>query len=322
MRAMILAAGRGVRMRPLSDLCPKPALPVRGLPLIAYNLALLHRHGVDEVVVNLHHLGEQVREAALRHAPPGTRLHFSEERELLDTGGGIARVADFLRGSDPSLVLAGDMLLDVPLDRLVERHRSRGDSVTLLLRRDERAATFGTIGLDGEGAVRRIAGRFDLGGETQRGVYVSVTAVAARALDTLPQRERFGHLDDWLAPLLRLGARDVRGELGLAPLVWQPVGTPEEYLEANLRPTPLSQLDADAQAALQGTRLSTDLVVGRGARLGEGVRLERAVVWEEERVPAGFRGSDGVFAHGHFHPCGPRGRREHPAAPGPSERSG
>jgi NDP-sugar pyrophosphorylase family protein len=308
MRGMIVAAGLGTRLRPLSELRPKPALPVRGIPLIAYQLALLARHGVREVVINAHHLPELLMEAARRHCPPGMGLHFSVEPELLDTGGAIRRVSDFLRASDPCLILGGDMLLDADLSGLLKRHRQRGDAVTMLLRRDPRADRFGTVGVDAEGRVRRIGRRFDLGGETRSGVYVWANVVAARALDDLPDRQVFSHFDDWLAPSLAAGARDVRGEvMDVTDCTWEPVGTPAEYLAANLRPPPLSYLDADAEARRGGTRLEPGLVIGAGATLGAGARLERAVVWDGERVPPGLRASDGVFAGGAFHPCGATG---------------
>ena len=302
MRAMILAAGLGTRMRPLSDLRPKPILPVRGVPLVAYPLAWLARHGVREVVLNLHHMPGATRAAAEAWTPPGLALTFSDEPALLGTGGGIRRAAAFLRESDPSLVLAGDMICDFDLTALVATHRARGDAATLLLREDARAERFGTIGVDDTGRIRRIARRFDLGGENGAGVYVSVNVFAARLFDSLPDRDEFSHLDDWLAPALAAGARDIRGEL-VAPArcVWEPVGTPAEYLAANLRPQRLSFLDADARGRAAGARLEPDLVVGAGATLGRDAVLRRAVVWDGERVPDGFRGEDGVFAGGAFH---------------------
>ena len=304
MRGMIVAAGLGTRLRPLSELRPKPALPVRGIPLIAYQLALLARHGVQEVVVNAHHLPELLMEATRRHCPAGMSLRFSLEPELLDTGGAIRQVSDFLRASDPCLILGGDMLLDANLSALLKRHRQRGDAVTMLLRRDPRADRFGTVGVDAEDCVRRIGRRFDLGGETHSGVYVWANVVAARAFEDLPDQQVFSHFDDWLAPRLSAGARDVRGEvMDVTNCTWEPVGTPAEYLAVNLRPPRLSYFDPDAQARREGTRFEPDLVIGAGATLGAGARLERAVVWDGEHVPAGLRASDGVFAGGAFHPC-------------------
>ncbi len=304
MRAMILAAGVGTRLRPLTEYRPKPALPVRGIPLVAYTLAWLAHQGVREVVLNLHHEPERLRADAERWAPAGLALHFSEEPALLGTGGGIRRATGFLRESDPCLVVAGDMLLDLDLAPLLARHRERGDAATLVLRDDSRSARFGTIGLDAQGRVRRVARRFDWGGETRAGVYVSVNLIASRAFDTLPDREVFGHLDAWWAPRIAAGADDIRGEL-LAPAecLWEPVGTPAEYLAVNLEPRSFAYFDADAEARRSGVRLEPGLVIGAGATLGRDVSLERAVVWDGESVPEGFRGHDGVFACGRFHPC-------------------
>jgi NDP-sugar pyrophosphorylase family protein len=300
---MILAAGLGTRMRPLSLLRPKPILPVRGIPLLAYALAWLARHGVTEAILNLHHLPEATRAAARAWAPPGLALHFSHEAELLGTGGGIRRAASFLRESDPSLVISGDMLCDLDLGAFVARHRAGGDAVTLALREDPRADRFGTIGVDAEGVVRRIATRFDQGGERAAGVYVHATAIAPRAFDWLPGRDAFSHLDDWLAPRIAGGARDVRG-LVYTPdeCPWEPVGTPGEYLAANLQPQSLSYFDGDARARALGVRLEPELVVGAGAEIGAGAVLRRVVVWDGERVPAGTRARGGVFAGGAFHP--------------------
>ncbi len=301
---MIVAAGLGTRMRPLSDLRPKPAMPVRGIPLLAYPLALLARHGVTEVVISAHHLPDELMAAARRYRPAGVELHFSVENELLGTGGGIRRVASFLRESDPCLIVGGDMLVDADLAVLMERHRSHGDAWTLLLRNDSRGAEFGTIGLDGEGRLRRIGRRFDLGSETQAGLYTWVNVVAARAFDSLPDRSCFGHLDDWVAPRLAAGASDIRGELwSPAQCTWEPVGTLREYLAVNLGPRSLGTIDADALARGAGTRFEPDLVIGAGATLEPGARLRRAVVWEGETVPADLHASGGVFAGGAFHPC-------------------
>jgi len=303
-RAMIVAAGLGTRTRPLSLLRPKPALPVRGIPLIAYNLALLAHAGVSETVINAHHLPDQLIAAAERYAPEGMRLHFSVERELLDTGGGIRRVADFLAQSDPCLIVGGDMILDADLTQLIELHATRGDAITMLLRDDPRAARFGTVGIDAAGRLRRIGSRFDLGGETAAGLYTWVNVVSARALGSLPARERFGHFDDWIAPLLAAGASDIRGEIASPERsVWEPVGTLPEYLQANLHPPSLGYLDPDARARREGTRFADDLVIGAGATLAPGASLRRAVVWDGEDVGPEVHASDGVFAGGRFVGC-------------------
>ena len=87
MRAMIVAAGLGTRLRPLTDLRPKPTVPVRGLPLLAYGLAWLRVHGVTEVMINTHHLPEILQETAQHHCPAGMRLSFSRRARAARHGG-------------------------------------------------------------------------------------------------------------------------------------------------------------------------------------------------------------------------------------------
>ena len=304
MRGMIVAAGLGTRLQPLTQHRPKPAVPVRGIPMIAYALAFIAQAGVTEVVVNVHHLPEALIAAARRWCPTGLLLHFSHEPELLHTGGAIRRVAAFLRESDPSVVLGGDMLLDFDLAAMIHRHREEGQATSLVLREDPRAPGFGTIGIDGEGRVRRIAQRFDLRGAERAGIYTWANLFAPRAFDSLPDLEVFNHLDDWLAPLLARGADDIRGVvLPRAECVWEPVGTLPEYLDVNLHPPCLSYLDPDLLARADGTRIEEECIIGRSASIGRGARLRRVVVWDGEKVPDGFEGEDGVYAGGAFHSC-------------------
>jgi N-acetyl-alpha-D-muramate 1-phosphate uridylyltransferase len=123
MKAMILAAGRGERMRPLTDTTPKPLLPVAGRPLIAHHLEALHAAGVREVVINLSWLGEQIAEQLGDGARYGLRLHYSHEGEpALETGGGIFKALPLL-GPEPFLVVNGDVWTDYPFERLLQAPR-------------------------------------------------------------------------------------------------------------------------------------------------------------------------------------------------------
>lgn len=117
---MILAAGRGERMRPLTDRTPKPLLPVAGKPLIEYHLEALAAAGVEEVVINLSWLGEQIPPALGQGERWGLRIRYSHEGPVaLETAGGIRRALDLL-GDGPFLVINGDVWTDYPLARLSE----------------------------------------------------------------------------------------------------------------------------------------------------------------------------------------------------------
>ena len=118
MKAMLLAAGRGERMRPLTDHRPKPLIEVRGQPLIVWHLRALARAGVDEVVINLSWLGAMIRDALGTGEAHGVRIRYSEEGEPpLETGGGIQRALPLL-GDAPFLLVNGDVFTDVDLGAL------------------------------------------------------------------------------------------------------------------------------------------------------------------------------------------------------------
>ncbi|MFP8878205.1 MAG: sugar phosphate nucleotidyltransferase [Myxococcota bacterium] len=321
---MIVAAGLGTRLRPLTELRPKPIVPVRGVPLIGYTLALLARHGVTEVVINAHHLPDQLIGAAREVCPDSLTLQFSIESDLLDTGGAIRHVAEFLRGSDPCLIVGADMLLDTNLTKLVASHHENRAAFTMLLKeRDPHAEEFGTIGVDAHGCVRRIGSRFDLGGEVRSGVYTWANVVSARALSTLPDREVFNHLDDWLMPLLADGAGDIQAALaGPDDCIWEPVGTRAEYLAANLNLPPLSYIHSVIGATARYAGATEDVIIGEGATLGAGASLRRVVVWDGEAVTEGLRASDGVFAGGRFHSCAPEPGTGVDGGPGEESNSG
>jgi MurNAc alpha-1-phosphate uridylyltransferase len=108
MKAMILAAGRGERMRPLTDTCPKPLLKVRGRPLIVWHIQNLVRAGITDIVINHAHLGHMIEEALGDGAQFGATIRYSPEAEALETAGGIANALHLL-GDEPFLVLSGDI---------------------------------------------------------------------------------------------------------------------------------------------------------------------------------------------------------------------
>jgi mannose-1-phosphate guanylyltransferase len=301
---MIVAAGLGTRLRPLTEWLPKPAVPVRGVPLVAYGLELLASAGVREVVINVHHLPERLIEAAERARPANLALRFSHERDLLHTGGAIRRVASFLRESETSVILGGDMIVDLDLPAQIRAHRASGRAISAVLADDPRTSRFGSIGLDAQGGLRRIGRRFDLGGETQRGLYSWVNVLSASAFESMPERDVFNHLEDWWGPLAAKQPDAVGGMLLARDACrWEPVGTPGEYLDANFQPQRLRYFDADARARSQGARIDERVIASPGAEIGAGAELDRVVVWPGERVPANARASQAVFAAGRFVRC-------------------
>ena len=157
-RAMVLAAGFGTRLAPLTHTVPKPLLPVAGEPFVNHVLGFLHAGGIREVVINLHHLGHLIEQHVGDGSRFGLAVRYSREASILDTGGGIKQAEPLLAG-EPFVVANGDSLLELPLRELVEFHRARGGIATMALRADPDAARYGLVEIDDTARIRRIVGQ-------------------------------------------------------------------------------------------------------------------------------------------------------------------
>jgi mannose-1-phosphate guanylyltransferase len=154
MKAMVLAAGQGTRLRPLTDRVPKALVPVAGRPMIEYPLLLLKRYGIRDIVINLHHLGEQIESRLGDGAQLGLQITYSREPELLDTGGGLLKAKPFLQ-DDTFVLINTDVLIDLPLSELITFHRKKAAAVTLVLRPDPLVDQYGSLEIDADGRIRR-----------------------------------------------------------------------------------------------------------------------------------------------------------------------
>jgi mannose-1-phosphate guanylyltransferase len=183
---MVLAAGLGTRLRPLTLDRPKPLVAVHGRPLIAYNLLLLRRYGVVDVIINLHHQGDALRVALGDGRAFGVRIVYSPEDPLLDTGGAIKNAASLL-GDDDFLVLNGDTIIDLPLDALIAAHRARDAAATLVLRHDPEQQRYGLVEIDAGERIRRFLGRpSDVDATLVPYMFAGVHVLSPRVLDHMP----------------------------------------------------------------------------------------------------------------------------------------
>ncbi len=316
MRAMILAAGLGTRLGPLTDECAKPALPVLDDPVILGLVRMLAAQGVERIVVNTHAHPESVRQA-LRDAP--VPIEFSHESVLRGSGGGIQAARARLGSGGAFLVLNGDMRIDLDVHGLVRTHERLGVAATLLLRDDPRKDRYGTLGFDGGGRVCRITDLVVVTPEAGNGLFTGVHVLEPRIFDRMPTTIPFDIVRDVYVPMLEreepLGAA-----VHLAAARWGPLGTPEELLDANLAALrerlPAGDVPEEALHIEEGARIHGDLlgpvwigrgavleaeacvgpdvVLGAGCRVERGARVERAVVLPRARVPGDVRLRDAI----------------------------
>ncbi len=212
---MILAAGRGERMRPLTLARPKPLLEAGGAPLIVHHLRALQATGFEDVVVNLSWLGAQIRSALGDGSRHGVRLHYSDEGpEPLETGGGIFRALPLL-GEGPFLVLNGDVWTDIDWSRLRDRLAPH-DLAHLVLVPNPAHNARGDFVLDNGRIVETAGERL-----TFSGVGVYRAGLFAGCSDGIFK----------LAPLLRAAAREGRVSGELHSGTWLDIGTPERLAD-------------------------------------------------------------------------------------------
>lgn len=324
--AFVLAAGLGTRLRPLTDHRPKPLVPVCGVPLLSYSLALCARHGLTDVVVNAHHLASQFEPWAGEH--DGCNVTISTELpDILGTGGGLRLVRDAL--AERFAVVNADVLCDVDLGALVALVKEGGAAMALRPHAAD-AVTYGVVGAD----------------NTHTVVALTDLASAPAASDILRDthftgvhamhRSTLGLVPEGFACIVRTAYRTLVPQRKVRSLrhegTWLDVGDPAAYLAANLAvlttllPVPLDPLanaafaitprgnvgNAPRNVDVEGcvwvghdARIDRGVVlnnsiIGSGARIRAGARLTRCVVWEGRDVPAGDW-TDAIFYDGGYH---------------------
>ena len=242
-RAMVLAAGLGTRLRPLTDHVPKPLLNLGGETLLARIAARLSAAGLRHLAVNAHHLAGQVS-AAARTLDGFDEVLVFPETDILGTGGALWGAREFLRECDHFLLHNGDVDCDADLAALCDAHQAGGATVTLLL---TDWPEVNSVRLGSDGRVRDIAGR--LGAEPAPGdrllTYTGVAVCGRRFLDLLPVGA-----SDLIDALLAAVADEDLGVRGAAPpgLHWNDLGTPGRYLDALMREDCAVDIDFTAAA--------------------------------------------------------------------------
>ena len=232
--AFLLGAGLGTRLRPLTENCPKPLLPLGGKPMICRAMDALLALGVERFIVNTHHAAHAYAEAFPRGDYCGAPVAFVHEPVLLETGGGLKNIEPLLVPADENLlVYNGDVFASLDLRALVAEHLSSRALATLLLRTDARGNVNATddsaAPRSGCAVVEDLRDRLGRAG-TRRCRFTGIYVVARKFFDEIPA----GKIESVVEAFLRVVARgngEIRGVIDDAG-TWRDLGTPEEYAAA------------------------------------------------------------------------------------------
>jgi NDP-sugar pyrophosphorylase family protein len=310
MRAMILAAGYGTRLWPLTIDRTKPAIPFMGRPLIGYVAEYLARHGFDDIVVNLHHQPDSVRAALGDGSDFGVRFHYVEEPVILGTSGAVGNARALLDDGDPFVVVNGKIATDIDLGEALATHRRERALATLVLRPNPLRERYSTVEVGdglvagfggfpasdnaggapgaaptGEG-IKKETGEADAGeagGWTAGGaplMFTGIQVLDPRVFEFIPHGVFSHSVTDVYVPAIRRGDR-VAAHVSRGS--WYELSTVRRYLETSV-----------ALMRLEGR----DVEVGRGSAIEDGAGVTESVLWEDVRVAAGARVRRSVLGAG------------------------
>jgi NDP-sugar pyrophosphorylase family protein len=261
MKAMVLAAGKGARLFPLTGVIPKPMAPIADEPIIQHIFELLARTGVDEVHVNVHYLADVILDHySLDTEIGGTSVHFHREERLMGTAGGLKGAAGSAAFDDTFVVIMGDALTDVDVREVVAFHEEKEALATLALTPVEDTTEYGVAVLDGE---KRIVGFQEkphsseaISNLANTGIYV----FEPRVLDYVPEDTFFDFAKDLFPHLLETGETVVGYDEG--GFYWSDVGTLQAYKKAQR-----DVLAGEVAVEVSGGRWGESLWVGEKAQI-------------------------------------------------------
>lgn len=322
MKAMILAAGVGSRLDPLTRNVPKPMVPVINQPVMNHIVGLLARHGFTDICCNTHYLAEQIESYFEQNPPPGVQMQFNREKELHGTAGGVKRVAeerDFF-DDEPFLVIGGDDLTDVDLTSMLEFHKSSGALATIALTQVSDPSQFGVVVLEDMddpqgGAIKRFVEKPPRGTAPSNLVNTGIYLFQHEILEAIPSGEFYDFGKQVFPGLLEAGKTFVGYKTGE---YWRDVGNLREYRECHddffkgdLKVESMGEPNSDGSWIGEGCQIHPTAhieapcvigprcIIGPGATIkensvlsddcviGAGATIAHSILWSRSRVEPG-----------------------------------
>lgn len=286
MKSIILSAGYGTRLQPLTHVLPKPLMPVLGRPMLSHIIDRLQAAGMTAVGVNVHHKKEMIQ-ACMQQEYPALDITFSVETEIMGVGGGIRGFREFLKNENAFLVHNGDILSSVPLAPLAEIPDSDRPLCTLVV---HDRPPYNNVSVDEDGHVVDLRNSLKPAGPVDRLAYTGIAVMHREFLDLIPE----GPCD--LIPLLLGVIKKEKGRIRAIKAVdccWRDVGTVADYLavhrEILVEKKPLVSgcpQGPDCRVLGENAVIEADVEfhgfvsAGRNTVFKKGCRIENAVVWD------------------------------------------
>src|ERR1051325_3821161 len=281
MRAIVLSAGYGTRLWPLTEDRTKPALPILGKPLVGYVAGYLAGYGIDEIVVNLHHRPESARRALGDGSRFGVKLHYVEEPVILGTSGALDNTREFFE-RETFVVVNGKIITDIDLNAALETHRTHNALATLVLLPNIRRERFSVVETEG-GRVKGFGG-MPVESDSEPLMFTGIQILEPRIFEYIP-RGVFSHSTTDVYP-----QAIAKGEVVAAHVAsgkWRELSTLKRYLDISIE-----LLKESGKAYFAGPNASisgrvTDSILWDKVEVGDSARVNRAVLADNVKISAG-----------------------------------
>jgi len=285
MRAIVLSAGYGTRLWPLTEDRTKPAIPILGKPLVGYVAEYLSGYGIDEIVVNLHHRPESVRRALGDGSSFGVKLFYVEEPEILGTSGALDNTREFFE-RDTFVVVNGKIITDIDLNAALETHRSMNALATLVLLPNTRRERFSVVETEA-GRIRGFGG-MPVAGETGEAplMFTGIHILEPRIFEYVPR----GVFSDSVIHVYPKAIAN--GEIVAAHVAsgkWRELSTLRRYLDISLEllKEEGKSFVAGVQTVISPSATITDSILWDDVEVGAGARVSRAILADDVKINAG-----------------------------------
>lgn len=260
---MVLAAGLGTRLRPLTDLISKPMAPIVNRPVMEHIIRLLAKHNFTDIVCNLHWYPDEIRNYFIEGSRWGVNIVYSYEKKLLGTAGGVKNVEDFF-GDNAFLVISGDALTDIDLTAAAEFHKSKGGVATLILSEVDDTSQYGVVLVDKNNKIKGFQEK-PLSGEAESNLANSgIYFFEPEIFDYMPPRGNFSDFGKNVFPgllkknIVYYGYRHDQ--------YWNDVGSLDEYQQGNF-----DALEGKVNVSIPGKKIKEGVWIGKNCKIQEGV---------------------------------------------------
>lgn len=317
MQALILAGGKGTRLRPLTVYTPKPIVPICNRPFLLYQIDTLRRAGITDITLSLSYQPNKIEHLLGDGSDYGVKLKYTVEPQPMGTAGAYKFAEDLIR--EPTVVFNGDILTDLDLKAVIREHNERKATATIVLTPVENPRDYGLVETEKDGSIRRFLEKPDEDEITCNTINAGTYVLEPKVLDLIPAGENHSFEYGLFPELLR------RDEAFFAHIpartYWIDIGTPARYLQAHhdLLANRVGRIhlkerrgDFDSATAAEIDDLSIigddcqikpgaqiiNSVLGQGCFVEERARVENSVIWPHTRISTTAEVTDAVAGRG------------------------